>query len=190
MTPLPLDRLTDADLIARTKHAVCVERQSTVELISLLAELDARRLYLPEGCASMFTYCTQVLGLSESAAYARITAARTVRRLPAVLNVLATGDITLTTINLLSAHLTEANHEALLDAAKSKCKRDVERLVASLVSQPDIVATVRKLPSVSPPSPQTQPHAPIREGTIVTPAPESAPLATKAQGKPSVVAPL
>jgi hypothetical protein len=34
-------------------------------LLALLMELDARRLYLGEGCSSLFTYCTQVLHLSE-----------------------------------------------------------------------------------------------------------------------------
>jgi hypothetical protein len=56
------------------------ERQATARLIAGLAELDARRLYLGEGCPSLFAYCTQVLHLSEHAAYGRIEAARTARR--------------------------------------------------------------------------------------------------------------
>ena len=43
-------------------------------------ELDARRLYLREGCSSLFTYCTQVLHLAEGSAYNRIEAARAARR--------------------------------------------------------------------------------------------------------------
>jgi len=34
--------------------------------VRALAE-DERRLYLAEGCSSMFTYCTQILNLSEHA---------------------------------------------------------------------------------------------------------------------------
>ena len=52
-----------------------LQRDATVALIAHLAELDARRLYLAEGCASLFAYCTQVLHLSEHAAYGRIEAA-------------------------------------------------------------------------------------------------------------------
>jgi hypothetical protein len=52
------------------------ERRATAQLIASLAELDARRLYLGEGCASLFAYCTRVLHLSEYAAYGRIEAAR------------------------------------------------------------------------------------------------------------------
>ncbi|MEO5895612.1 MAG: hypothetical protein ABIS06_07915 [Vicinamibacterales bacterium] len=32
-------------------------------------ELDHRRLYLGQGCASMFVYCTQLLHLAEGAAH-------------------------------------------------------------------------------------------------------------------------
>jgi len=43
------------------------ERRAMAALIRSLMELDARRLYLGEGCSSLFTYCTRVLHLSESA---------------------------------------------------------------------------------------------------------------------------
>ena len=55
--------LSDADIIVRVKRAAECERLATAELIALLAECDARRLYLGEGCSSLFTYCTQVLRL-------------------------------------------------------------------------------------------------------------------------------
>ena len=48
-------------------------------------EIDRRRLYLGEGCASMFAYCTQVLHLSEGGAYNRIEAARAAREYPVIL---------------------------------------------------------------------------------------------------------
>ena len=61
-------RLSDDALISRVKQLAAQEREATVALIAHLAELDARRLYLAEGCSSLFTYCTQVLHLSEHAA--------------------------------------------------------------------------------------------------------------------------
>jgi hypothetical protein len=77
--------LSDAQLIAAVKARAASERQATAQLIASLAELDARRLYLGEGCASLFAYCTRVLHLSEHAAYGRIEAARAVRRFPCLL---------------------------------------------------------------------------------------------------------
>ena len=68
--------MSDVALIQEVRAAAGRERAATAQLIALLAEFDARRLYLAEGCSSLFTYCTQVLHLSEHAAYGRIEAAR------------------------------------------------------------------------------------------------------------------
>ena len=84
--------------------------------------------------------------MSEFAAYSRIAAARVARRFPIALVRLADGGLTLTTIGLLAPHLTDENNEALFDAAQHASRRDVERLVASLYGQPDIPASVRRLP--------------------------------------------
>src|SRR3970040_1800575 len=92
-----LTKLSNEELILQVKHLAPQERQATVTLIAHLAELDARRLYLAEGCSSLFTYCTQVLHLSEHAAYGRIEAARAARRFPLILDLLADCAIALTT---------------------------------------------------------------------------------------------
>jgi hypothetical protein len=52
------------------------------ELIAHLGEVDARRLYLEEGCSSMFVWCQRVLHFAEGVAYKRIQAARTARQFP------------------------------------------------------------------------------------------------------------
>jgi hypothetical protein len=74
--------LSDSDLIIAVNRLAQSERRTTVDLISHLAELDARRLYLGAGFSSLFTYCTEVLRLSEHEAYNRIEAARAARRFP------------------------------------------------------------------------------------------------------------
>ena len=111
--------LSDNDLLAAVHRLAVDERQATARLIASLAELDARRLYLAEGHSSLFTYCTQVLHLSEHAAYGRIEAARVTRRYPVALERLEAGDITLTTIGLLAPHLTPDNHQHLIEAVAS-----------------------------------------------------------------------
>ena len=62
------EQLTDDEVIAEVRRLVTCEREATARLIAVLAELDERRLYLAAGCSSLFTYCTQVLHLSEHAA--------------------------------------------------------------------------------------------------------------------------
>src|SRR4030095_1858236 len=98
--------LSDAELLATVKRLAGNERHATVQLVAHLAEMDARRLYLGEGCSSLFTYCTQVLHLSEHAAYGRIEAARAAREWPGILELLADGALHLTAIGLVAPHLT------------------------------------------------------------------------------------
>src|ERR671922_1149567 len=93
--------LSDSQLLDRVSILAAAEREATARLIPFLAELDERRLYLGQGCSSLFTYCTQVLHFSEHAAYRRIEAARAARQFPVILDLLAHGAINLTTIGLL-----------------------------------------------------------------------------------------
>ena len=139
--------LSDLALIDELKAAAARERGATVRLIALLTELDARRLYLGEGCSSLFTYCTRVLRLSEYAAYGRIEAARIARKFPVVLDLLAEGAVTLTAITLLGPILTPANHQQVLAEARHQSKREVEHLVARLRPLPPVAESVRKLPT-------------------------------------------
>jgi hypothetical protein len=151
-------RLSDADLLRRLLVLAGRERESTVELVAHLAELDARRLHLAEGFGSLFCYCTGALRLAEHAAYNRIEAARASRRFPAILDLLADGSLNLSTVRLLAPHLRLDNFEALVAMAKGKSKREVEALVARLAPRPDVAASVRKLPA-SPPSAASRPAA-------------------------------
>ncbi len=144
--------LSDDQLLRDLERAATSERNATVHLIALLAEMDSRRLYLQQGYSSLFTYCTACLLLSEHAAYGRIEAARATRKYPIILDRLADGSITLTTICLLSNHLSLQNHRQLLNAARHKTRREVEHQVAALRPMPDAPSAIRKLPEKTPPS--------------------------------------
>jgi hypothetical protein len=69
--------LSDQDLLARIGVLAGMEREATVELVAHLAALDTRpALFAAQGYGSLFTYCTEVLRLSEDATCNRIQAAR------------------------------------------------------------------------------------------------------------------
>ncbi len=143
-------QLSDRELLGRLVRLARDEREATVELVAHLGELDARRLYLGEGFGSLFTYCTGALRLAEHAAYNRIEAARASRRFPPLLDLLADGFLNLSTVRLLAPHLEPGTFESLVALAKGKSKREVEVLVARLAPQPDVTASVRKLPAPAP----------------------------------------
>ena len=145
IAPVTLRQLSDQELLTQIQHAAHDERRATARLIALLAELDARRLYLAEGFSSLFTYCTQALHLSEHAAYNRIEAARAVKICPVILDLLEAGSVTLTTIRLLAPHITAQNHEDVLRRACYKSKREIEELVATLAPVADAASAPRPL---------------------------------------------
>src|SRR5260221_19348 len=139
--------LSDQDLLARLEALAGKEREASVELVAHRAALDSRKMLYPaQGYGSLFSYCTQALRLSEDAACNRIEAARACRRFPLILELLASGSLTLTSVRLLAKHLTAENHQSVLAKARDSSRRDVEALVAELAPRPDVPSAVRKLP--------------------------------------------
>jgi hypothetical protein len=142
--------LSDADLLIRIQSLAGQEREATAELVAHLAVLDARpSLYTALGHGSLFSYCTHVLRLSEDSTCSRIDAARACRRFPAILDGLASGAMSLSSVRLLHPHLTRENHQAILARAFGRSRREVEALVAELAPRPDVPSTVRKLPAAT-----------------------------------------
>src|SRR5260221_5494437 len=142
--------LSDQDLLARLETLAGNEREASVELIAYLAALDSRpALFLGQGYGSLFNYCTQALRLSEDAACNRIEAARACRRFPLILELLASGSLTLTSVRLLAKHLTEENHQSVLAKARDRSRREIDLLIAELAPRADIPTTVRKLPTAT-----------------------------------------
>jgi hypothetical protein len=142
--------LSDSELVSEVKRFARSEREATAQLVAHLAELDARRLYLGAGFSSLFTYCCEVLRLSEHEAYNRIEAARAARRFPLILDLLGEARLNLTTVRLLAPHLSDDNHEELLAAASGRSKREVEELLARRFPRPEVPSLIRKLPVVRP----------------------------------------
>ena len=133
--------MDDRALLNAAKHLVLEEHLATAALLRALMEIDTRRLYLGEGCASIFRSCTRVMHLSEGAAYNRIEAARAARSYPLILELFEQGAITLTAMRLLTPHLREENHLAVLASATHKSKREIEELVCALQPKPDAPAS-------------------------------------------------
>ena len=134
--------LSDEQLLAEGPSLVDRERTATATLVAWLAEVEARTLYVAQGFSCLRDYCVESLRLSEGAAYRRIRAARASLRFPLVLARLADGSVTLTNVTLLAPSMTEENHEALLDAARHKSRREVEEQVAALHPDRERLMTV------------------------------------------------
>jgi hypothetical protein len=140
-------RLSDDALLARLKVLAVCERDATLELVGHLAELDGRKTHLAEGPGSLYTYCRDVLGYSEDAAWNRAATAGAVRLYPMILGWLADGSLNVTTVRILRPVLTRDNHLAVLKEARRRSKKEVELIAARLNPKPDVPSTIRKRPA-------------------------------------------
>jgi hypothetical protein len=138
--------LSDDELLTRVKGLVSQERRLLASLLEHLIEVENRELHLQRAYSSMFTYLVEGLGFSEDAAYNRERALRAVRKHPVLLHHVADGSLHLAGLNLLAPHLDDPDAPELIEAARNKSKRQVERLLAAERPKPDVPVIIRKLP--------------------------------------------
>ena len=125
---MKLKALKNEELLESLKQCVLDERNSTVDLVCHLAELDQRKYVEELGYASLFSYCSEKLGISESATYKRITAARVLVRFPQVEGFLRNNQLNLSTLLEISSLLKPENADELFERVLGKTKREVERI--------------------------------------------------------------
>src|SRR6267142_3587633 len=184
MRAYSLSHLSDPELHRGLASLVAQDRATTAALLAHIAEVDARRLYLPAAYPSMFAYCVHELRLSEDAACKRIQAARAARKFPAIFEALADGRLHLGAIVLLAPYLTPENSEDLLAKAAHRTKSDIEELLGTRFPRSEAMGLVVAIPA-SLPRADGQ-HAP---GHIDFETPQLAPGRVGTRSKPTAAAP-
>ena len=97
--------------------------------------------------SSLFSFCTDRLGLTKASAFRRTAAARLLARFPVIAEYLADGRLNLTTLVELRDVLDEAHATEILDRAAGRTEDQVKQLVAALRPQPAPPDLLRKLPT-------------------------------------------
>jgi hypothetical protein len=110
----PPSHLLDEPLTRALAAAISDSRTVDAVVIAHIAEFDARELYLPLGCRSMFRYCVDRLHMSDDVAYKRVHVARVARRVPAILDALEDGRLNVSGVAMLARHLTRKNASQVL----------------------------------------------------------------------------
>lgn len=177
MMSLPGDyrSLDSSRLISRLEGALGRSAYVEGEVLELLSEVDARKVYAERGYPSMFEYCTRALHLSESMAYARIGVARAAREFPVILVAVRRREIHLAGLRLLVPHLTLENHLELLKQAKHKTRDEIAVLLADRSPKADAPSAIRRLPARKPVSKVVTRPTSVAELTP-RPAPKPEPL--------------
>src|SRR6187551_2509784 len=128
ITSHSLEALNDYTLLSQFGDVLRQDREGNANLLRHIDAIDRRQLWTKLGYPSMFAFLVSRYHMSESTAGKRIGAARTARRLPVLFSMVARGEIHLSGIHRLKAHLTHENHEHVLAAAKHKTIRQIEEL--------------------------------------------------------------
>jgi hypothetical protein len=141
---LPVE-LSDGELLTATRRLVGRSNQLLAALLGHLAEVEARGLHRNRACSSLYAYCIYELRFSEDEAFRRVAASRLVRRFPALLDAVASGELHLTGLLMLGPHLTNENLTEVLARAKHRTKKEIGRLVRRLDPLPDVPARIEPL---------------------------------------------
>ena len=109
-----------------------LEREVTANVVEHIREFMTRRLYLEHGFTSMFSYLVQKLNYAKSTAQNRIDAARLLLAVPEFQNDLATGELNLAHVTVLSQAMRQ--HEKEKPHLKLKAS-DKRRLLEKMKGQ-------------------------------------------------------
>ncbi len=119
-----LESLSITELSQGAEKLVSSERRQVAALIAHLAEISRRKGHLELGYKSLFDYCVIRLRLGKNSVWNRTQVANVSRRFPQILEHLAEGKSSLSSLGVLAAHLSEENVDGLLEQAEGKTKEE------------------------------------------------------------------
>ena len=150
---MDLKNLSDDELLKNTEQAASDERVATGRLLRHLCEVQRRRLFARQNCASLFEYCVKILRMSEPQASRRVNAARLLKEFPHIEQKLTSGALTLTAANQVQSFFKKETrlipHQEKLEILKqieNRSTRDTEKVLLSRSTLPQ--PPVRELAKV------------------------------------------
>jgi 5-methylcytosine-specific restriction endonuclease McrA len=125
-----LKSLSDKALVQQLHRIVRQEKQLTLEVLSHLAEVARRELYLAKGYSTLSDYCLCELGYGESSACRRVRVARVIKDVPQVYDLMNSGELSFSAVLQVAGVLHPQNQKTLLPRLAGKSRSEIERIVA------------------------------------------------------------
>ncbi len=116
------DELLDQSLINYVKK----EKEVLKEILSHIAEVDRRRLYLSIGYSSLYVYLTERMGYDGGSAQRRLDAARLSLVVPEVIEDINQGEITLSQVTFLQKSLRQAKDQKISAQTKAEILESIK----------------------------------------------------------------
>jgi hypothetical protein len=122
--------MNDDELWVQAQRLALNERGATCDFIEVLSAIDERGVHKRHNYISLFECCINKFHLSEAAAYRRIRAARAIKLIPEIAELLRHGRLTLESVALLHPYLKDPDAASLVEKASGLRTWEVERLIA------------------------------------------------------------
>ena len=135
--PQSLTSFSDDELLHRLSDLLSRSRRDEADLVAHIGEVDARRLYAREAQPSMFSYCTEVLHLSEAEASSGSLWPAPRACIPSSCLTWLKGGCTSRRSRRSRRTSPGENCGALLGRAVHRSKRQIEELVAEIAPRPE-----------------------------------------------------
>ncbi|MCB0405683.1 MAG: hypothetical protein KDD51_12950, partial [Bdellovibrionales bacterium] len=130
MIPIPIARQKQFLLHTRALECAAKYRKLEGELLDLIQQIDAQKLFRDLGYSSLFTYIVSALKLSESQAFNFINVARKANEVPELKTQILKGKISVSKARKIVPVLTKANQAEWIPKAIALPQKEIERQVA------------------------------------------------------------
>ena len=117
------------NLALHHKAVFCVKncRTSEKEMILVLEEIDKNKTYLAFGKPSLWRYCVETLGLTESETYRFIQVSRTSAKIPELKEAILSGNLSVGKASRITSVITPENQDTWIPMALTSTHREIER---------------------------------------------------------------
>lgn len=137
-----LRSLKDDILLEKIKILVKNERETTLQVLQHLREVERRHLFASLAYSSLFEYAVKELKYSESSAQRRISSMRLLKELPELERKVESGALPLSTLSQAQSFFRQEKTQAsekmqILCALEFKSAREVEKELMSRASEPE-----------------------------------------------------
>lgn len=139
---MDLTHLSDNLLLKNTQHLAQKERETTLEVLHHLREVERRSLFAVLAYQSLFEYAVKELKYSAGAAQRRIVSMRLLKELPEIEHKVEKGELSLSALSQAQVFFRQENSSIdakreILSSLENKSTREVERELVSRCAEPE-----------------------------------------------------
>ncbi|MGD8413349.1 MAG: hypothetical protein PVF33_03915 [Candidatus Latescibacterota bacterium] len=127
---MSLKSLSNQELAGRLRQLVHKEQSLTLSILPHLAEVERRGLHLEKAYSTLSEYCIHELGYGESSAWRRVRAARVIKEIPEVYDLMKANKLSFSAVLQVANVLTQDNKQELLPRIVMKSKSEIDKILA------------------------------------------------------------